>query len=88
MKRLGKLVEQIHERSLWQVMGVYLAGSWVALEVVATFDEQEIIPGWVFQLALALLLIGLPIVLVTAFVQKGLHTRPREERTGLGRLFT
>ncbi|MDX1393273.1 MAG: tetratricopeptide repeat protein [Gemmatimonadota bacterium] len=88
MRSLRELLEQVHERSLWQVLGVYLAGGWVGLEVIDILVDRGIFPERTFTLGLVLLLIGLPIVLLTAYVQKGLHTRPRADRTGLGRIFT
>lgn len=71
MPSLKKLIHEIHRRSLWQVLGIYLAGSWVALEVVDGLTETAALPEWLPSLALALLVIGLPIVLATAFVQEG-----------------
>ncbi len=63
--------QEIHDRSLWQVFGLYLASSWVVLQVVDTLDSVIGLPGWVPQAAIILLLLGLPIVMVTAFVQRG-----------------
>ena len=34
MSGLKKLIDEIHGRSLWQVLGIYLAGSWVTLQVI------------------------------------------------------
>jgi hypothetical protein len=31
---MKKFLAEIHGRSLWQVLGIYLAGSWIALQVV------------------------------------------------------
>ncbi len=69
---MRKLIHEIHRRSLWQLLGLYLAGSWVALQVVETLTESAGLPGWVPAMALVLLVIGFPIVLGTAFVQEGL----------------
>ena len=65
------LLQQIHDRSLWQVLGIYLAGSWVALQVVDTLNSTLGIPEWVIRATFVLLSIGLPIVIATAFVQRG-----------------
>ena len=67
-----RLIREIHQRSLWQVLGLYVACSWIVIQVVATFVEQLFLPAWVFQGALVLLAIGLPILLATAFFHKGL----------------
>jgi tetratricopeptide (TPR) repeat protein len=71
MFQLRNLLQEIHRRSVWQVLGVYLAVSWVVIQVVETLTESAGLPDWVPPGALVLLLIGLPIVLATAFVQEG-----------------
>jgi tetratricopeptide (TPR) repeat protein len=68
---MKKLIHEIHRRSLWQVLGLYLAGSWLALQVVETLTESAGLPAWVPAMALVLLVIGLPVVLGTAVVQEG-----------------
>ena len=88
MLPLKRLLDEIHGRSLWQVVTLYLAGSWVVLEVVATIVEQLFLPGWVFPTALVLVLLGLPIILTTAFVQKGIRSKPGTVATGLRGLLT
>ncbi len=57
-------------RTLLQVLGIYAAGSWLVLQVVDVLKENMGLPDWVFPFALVLLLIGLPIILTTAVVQK------------------
>jgi tetratricopeptide (TPR) repeat protein len=68
---MRRLIYEIHRRSLWQVLGLYAAGSWVVLQVVDQLIESAGLPDWVGAFALVLLLIGFPIVLATAFVQEG-----------------
>ena len=50
MSRLKHLIQEIHRRSLWQVLGIYLGGAWVALQGIEALAS----------------VLGLPIVLVTA----------------------
>ena len=71
MDRIRQLIQEAHRRSLWQVLSVYLVGSWGALQVVEGVTENAGLPDWVPPLALVLLVIGLPIVLATAVVQEG-----------------
>ena len=71
MSDLKKLIHEIHRRSLWQVLSIYLAVSWGSLQVVQTVVESADLPEWLPGLALVLLLIGFPIVIATAFVQEG-----------------
>ena len=75
---MKNVLNEIHRRSLWQVLGIYLAGSWVALQVVETLIQSAGLPDWVQPLALVLLVIGFPIVLATAFLQEGLKPRSSE----------
>jgi tetratricopeptide (TPR) repeat protein len=69
---MKKLIREAHRRSLWQVLGIYLVGSWIALQVVDVLAQNMTLPDWVFPFALVLLVIGLPIVMATAFVQEGM----------------
>ncbi|MGD8869177.1 MAG: tetratricopeptide repeat protein [Gemmatimonadales bacterium] len=68
--RLKQLVHEIHRRSLWQVTTVYVGASWFVLEVTDQVIERFLLPEWVYGGAIILLLIGLPIVLATAFVRE------------------
>jgi eukaryotic-like serine/threonine-protein kinase len=71
MRPLRALIHEIHRRSLWQVLGIYAVTSWMVYQVVLALYEGIGLPGWVPGTAIVLLLIGLPIVLATAFVQEG-----------------
>ena len=53
------------------MLGIFLLGGWVAFEVVQTLTEGLGLPEWFPAFAIVLLIIGLPIVLATAFVQEG-----------------
>ncbi len=75
MNPLRDLVREVHRRSLWQVVGIYLAGAWVALQVVEQLAEAAGLPPWIRPFALALLVLGFPVVVATAFVQEGMSRR-------------
>jgi TolB-like protein/Tfp pilus assembly protein PilF len=82
---MKKLIHEIHRRSLWQVLGIYAVGAWVALQVVDVLAQNFGLPEWFPAFALALLVIGLPIVLATAVVQVGVHgPEPSGEPVGGG----
>lgn len=66
MGRLKNLIHEIHRRSLWQVLGIYMAASWAVLQVVELLADTAGLPDWTPSMALVLLLIGLPICLGTA----------------------
>ena len=82
MERLRQLIREIHRRSLWQVVGIYVMASWGVLEVVGTLSGVLLLPDWLEPVALVLLIIGLPIVLATAFVQEGGPGREQGEGSG------
>ena len=58
---LKRLIREIRRRPLWQVVGIYVVASGAVLVGVGTLG-----PGWFLPLALALLVVGLPVVLATA----------------------
>ena len=68
---LKRLVREIHRKSLWQVLGIYLVASWAVLSGVDTLGGALNLPDWFPSVALALLIVGLPGVLATAFIQDG-----------------
>ncbi len=72
MPGLRDLVQEIHRRSMWQVLLIYVGGSWVVWEAIEGISSTAGLPDWVPGAALILILIGLPIVVATAFV----HERP------------
>ena len=76
-----------HGRSLWQVLGIYVAGSWICLQVVDVLTQNMGLPSWVFTLALGLLLVGLPITAATAYFQ-GISRREKSDATATAGLFT
>ena len=71
MSRLRQLIREIHRRSMWQVLLIYVGTSWAVLQVVDTVAGALQLPDWLEPVALVLLIVGLPIVLATAFVQEG-----------------
>ena len=81
---MRKLIQEVHRRSLWQVLGIYIVASWIALQVVDVLVDNFGLPGWFPAFALGLLVIGLPIVLATAFVQEGVSQRPGSRTVGDG----
>ena len=68
---MKRLIREAHRRSLWQVLSIYIVGGWIAYQVVQSLTEGLELPGWFPALAIVLLVVGLPIVLATAFVQEG-----------------
>jgi len=70
MSRLKRLILEIHRRSLWQVLLIYVGGAWVCYEIIDTITDRLALPEWLPVLAIILFLIGLPVVLATAFIRE------------------
>ena len=83
MARLRQLIHEIHRRSLWQVLAIYLVGAWIGYEVVQAMTEGLGLPDWFPAFAVVLFIVGLPVVLATAFVQEGGPRVSRRAETGL-----
>lgn len=66
----SKLAYEFQHRSLWQIVGIYIGGAWMALQVVDILVDNVGLPAWFPGFAIALLVIGLPIVVATALVQQ------------------
>lgn len=82
-------------RTVLSVVGIYAAGSWVVLQVIDVLNQNVGLPPWAFSLALMFLLIGLPIVAATAWLQgRGQNHEaadtedPTRSPTGPHKLFT
>jgi tetratricopeptide (TPR) repeat protein len=67
---------RIRSGQLVQVLLVYLGASWVLLQVVNELSEALALPDWVSPVAVILLLVGLLIIVATAWVQS--HPLVRE----------
>ena len=69
---------RLKEAHIWRVLLVYLAASWVILQLAATLNELFSLPSWLGPVTLALLAIGLLVMLATAWVQSHPLTDQRE----------
>ena len=67
---MSDFAEWLRGRSLWQVLGVYLAGSWVGFEITATVTEALQLPVWLPRGALILIAAGLPIVIAAVLLRR------------------
>jgi serine/threonine-protein kinase len=70
MSRLKDLIREIHRRSLWQVLLIYCGAALVAYQAVQALTEGLGLPQWFPAFAIVLFIVGLPIVLATAFVHE------------------
>jgi serine/threonine-protein kinase len=71
------LWSRIREARVFRLLAVYLAASWAVLQATDLFIERFGVPTWVAPTALLLLLVGLVVLLATAWVQSHPHTPTR-----------
>jgi hypothetical protein len=84
MSRLRQLISEAHRRSPWQVLGIYIVAPRLMYQLVQSPTQGLGLPDWFPALAVVLLLVGLPIVLATTFVQEALGGGPDDALPGLG----
>jgi hypothetical protein len=70
MSRLKRLILEIHRRSLWQVLLIYVGGAWACYELIDTITDRLALAEWIPVAAIVLFLIGLPFVVATACVRE------------------
>jgi len=70
VSRLKRLIVEIHRRSLWQVLLIYCGAALVAYQAVQALTEGLGLPPWFPAFAVVLFIVGLPVVLATAFVRE------------------
>jgi tetratricopeptide (TPR) repeat protein len=83
-----KLLDELRQRRIVQVVIVYVGASWVLLQAIDLFADNLDLPGWLFPTAGALLLVGLPIILATAFIQRRLAATGEVADEAHEKLFT
>jgi serine/threonine-protein kinase len=79
MSNVKKLITEIHHRSLWQVLLIYIGAAWACFELIATVADTVGLPGWLPGLAIVLFLLGLPFVIATALVREEAAPLPAED---------
>jgi hypothetical protein len=67
-----RLIREIHRRFLWQAFLIYSVVAYITVQVSQHIAVRRELPEWFTVLAIILLIIGLPIVLITAAVQEGI----------------
>ena len=69
MSSLKRLITEVHRRSLWQVLAIYIGAAWACFELIDTVTDRLGLPTWLPGLAIVLFLLALPVVLATAFIR-------------------
>ena len=70
MSSLKWLISELHRRSLWQVLMIYVGAAWACFELIDTVTDRLGLPAWLPGLAIVLFLLALPVVVATAFVRE------------------
>jgi len=60
---------RLRQARLFRVLVIYLAASWVVLQVTDFFIENFGVPAWFMPAALVLLIVGLVVIGATAWIQ-------------------
>jgi len=63
------LIDRLKSSRLVQVLILYLGASWIVIEVADQLQDALELPSWIVPVAIVLLLVGLVVVLATAWVQ-------------------
>jgi eukaryotic-like serine/threonine-protein kinase len=66
---LNRFIDVLRRSAFFHALVIFLASGWVVLQILDTFIDNGLLPDWTFKSAVVLLLLGLPIVLTTAFMQ-------------------
>jgi len=62
------LFDELRRRKVFRVAIAYVIGAWVFAQVAALVADVVLAQAWVMQVVLALLVVGLPISLILAWV--------------------
>jgi tetratricopeptide (TPR) repeat protein len=73
------LLQRLRRARIVQVLAVYLGASWLVVQVADVLVERLELPAWVVPVAIILLMVGLVVILATAWVQSLPATTAREE---------
>lgn len=72
-RRTDKLIaffRELKRRKIWWVAGVYLAASWIVVQVVAMMEGTFSLPSWLDMVTVTLLVAGFPLALILAWAQE------------------
>ena len=72
MNPLTRLVREAGRRNLLGTLGIFIGAGWAVLQVIDLFIERGFLPEWTFAGAFLALILGLPVVMSTAWIQGGL----------------
>jgi tetratricopeptide (TPR) repeat protein len=65
---IRSFIRELSRRRVLQIGGAYIAGAWLAAEILSFLFEQFQAPDWSYRLLAILLVVGFPISMVMAWV--------------------
>jgi tetratricopeptide (TPR) repeat protein len=68
---LRRLIDEIHRRSVWQVLGSYAVVAWIILQLAKTLEGLIGLPFWFGPATVVVVLLGFPVLLITTLTQGG-----------------
>lgn len=69
--RFRKVMDELHRRSVWQVLGGYSVIAWVVHRVSVELNDLTELPFWFGHAVAIAVLLGFPILLITTWIQGG-----------------
>jgi eukaryotic-like serine/threonine-protein kinase len=80
------IFSEFRQRRLFQIVGAYLAGGWVALQLMDQLTQQRILPELLYELLLIWYLAGIPAAILVGWNhgEKGKQKAPLSEIAALG----
>ncbi len=75
---MGRFFAELRRRKIWWVAGVYLAASWVIVQVVSTLEGTLSLPPWMDTATVVFLIAGLPVAIILAWAQETQASRETE----------
>jgi hypothetical protein len=79
VRQTRRIFSEINRRFLWQALAIYIVVAIIAYSVSNHIAAARNLPGWFVDVSLVLLIVGLPIVLITAAVQEGIPSPGRSD---------
>ncbi len=70
MSLLKRLIIELHRRSIWQVLAIYVLGAAAGYQVIQSLTEGLGLPKWFPAFAVVLFIVLLPVVLAAAVVRE------------------
>jgi hypothetical protein len=90
MARLKRRLQEVHQRSLWQLLASYIVGAWLVLQIAETLASLIGLPLWFGAGVIVLFAFGLVLVLATGLAQviAAYRSDPDRSYSALRRLFS